>query len=108
MNKASVGKFVNKYAPIRGGTEVKVALVKTGTVLKLVGNGLGDTPIDLTGGGVPPGDVWVTCTVENGVATVRQCTSFAGASCSYKAVGGGTGTKLVCKNGEPVMCPGML
>src|SRR5262245_1074718 len=45
-NKDAVAKFVNKL-PLDGPSDVKVAVIKEGRSLKMVGLSLGDSPIDL-------------------------------------------------------------
>jgi hypothetical protein len=102
VNKDTVAKYVNKTAP-DGPTQAKAGVVKPGKLLKLVGKGLGDTPIDIFGAGAPtmqPSGQVVTsyCMVNGGEATCH-CTTFA--ECSYKLIAADTGAKLVCKNGGP-------
>ena len=54
VNKPTVAKYVNKTAPVGGAA--KVAVVKPGNLVKLVGKSLGDTPINvLSQGGAPSG-----------------------------------------------------
>ena len=60
-NKATVSKYANKTAPTGG--VVKVGIIKPGTSLKLVGRGLGDTPLDISI--APTGDVYVAATIVN-------------------------------------------
>lgn len=103
-NKDAVAKFINKKAPV-GPTQAKVAVIKPGKLLKLVGMGLGDTPADLLSEGSPIEPVRVMYEVQNGAEWVRHCTSFASASCAYKRIAGDTGAKLVCKQGMPTSCP---
>jgi hypothetical protein len=98
VNKESVAKYVNKEAP--SGGAVKVSVLKPGTLVKVVGKSLGDTPIDIS---LPPsGDVFVSHQVVNGSTSIRHCTRFG--SCSHKPIAGGAGYKLVCKGdstGDP-------
>jgi hypothetical protein len=90
-NKATVAKFVNKVAP-GGPTGAKVAVIKPGILVKLVGKSLGDTPLAVTGAGGPDaGGVDVVYTVTNGGSTVRHCTRFAESACAYSAIAAGTG-----------------
>jgi hypothetical protein len=96
VNKTSVAKFVNKSAPA-GSTEAKVAVIKPGTLVKLVGKGLGDVAFDILGGGDPAGAVRTAYCVTNGGAEYCHCSTFSG--CAYKLIAGNTGAKLVCKSG---------
>jgi hypothetical protein len=103
VNKSSVAKYINKAAPA-GPTGTKVAVIKPGKLLKIVGKNLGDTPIDIvTAGGPGAGTVETIFTVNNGAETNRHCTSFP--VCSFKVIAAGTGAKLVCKNGTAGTCP---
>jgi len=108
VNKATVAKYVNKEAPTGGG--IKVAVVKPDKVAKFVGKSLGDGPtLDLSGGAPSAsGGVVAMITVENGNdgSTHQMCAKFAaddGSSVVFKSIAGGTGYKLVAKNGVP--CP---
>jgi hypothetical protein len=101
INKSTVAKYVNKPAPIGGAT--KVAVIKPGKVLKLVAKSLGDTPIDISSPPSGGGNVLAVYTVTNGAETNRHCTNFP--VCTHKLIAGGTGYKLVCKNGDPAACP---
>jgi hypothetical protein len=96
VNKDRVAKYVNKLAP-GGPTEAKVAVIKPGKVLKLVGKGLGDTDFDVLGAGDPGGPVYTAFCVTNGGEENCHCSAFTG--CAWKEIAGGTGAKLVCKNG---------
>jgi len=100
-NKETVAKYVNKNDPDGGvPTGAKVAVIKPGKLLKIVGKTLGDAvngPIDLIGAGAPTGAVATAFTVTNDGETTRHCSAFFG--CAFKEVGGGTGRKLVCKGG---------
>jgi hypothetical protein len=108
-NKDTVARYVNKDAPAGGG--VKVAVVKPGKVAKVVARSLGDDPIDLIGAGAPgPQGITVMLTVDNGndASTTRLCTRFStadGSTVSFKEIAGGSGRKIVAKNGAPVACP---
>jgi pimeloyl-ACP methyl ester carboxylesterase len=109
VNKPTVAKYVNKLAPTGG--DVKVAVVKPGTVAKVVAKGLGDgQAIDLsTAPG--PGGVSVVFSINNGndFSMHRLCTRFStgdGSTIVYKSIAGGTGYKLVAKIGVGVDCPG--
>ncbi len=101
VNGPAVAKYVNTLAPA-GPTGAKVGVVKPGTLLKLAARSLGDEPLDVLAAGPPPG-VHAVFTVTNGVVTTRHCTTFA--VCDHRSIAGGTGAKLVCRNGVPVACP---
>ena len=100
MNGSTVAKYVNTPAP-DGPTQAKVGVIKPGKLLKLVGKGLGDTPIDIFGAGGPSvqpiGQVVTSYCVTNGAETICHCSSFS--ECSYKLIAAETGAKLVCNNG---------
>jgi len=96
-NKEAVAKYVNKDAPV-GPTQAKVAVVKPGKLLKLVGQGLGDTPLDIFTAGDPgAGGVETAYCVTNGAEEFCHCSAFD--PCVFKVIAGGTGAKLVCKTG---------
>ena len=97
VNKETVAKYVNKDAPA-GATQAKVAVVKPGKLLKLVGKGLGDTPLDIFAAGDPgAGGVRTAYCVTNGGEEFCHCSEFSG--CAYKLIAKDTGAKLVCKSG---------
>jgi len=103
VNKPTVAKYVNKGAPGTGST--KVAVIKPGKLLKIVGKDLGDSPIDIFGAGDLTGgspDVTTAFTVTNDGETNRHC---GGLDCSYKLIAGDTGAKLVCKAPVAASCP---
>jgi hypothetical protein len=57
-------------------------------------------PLDIAS--APVGPVYVADTIVNAGIETRLCTQFA--ACVHKAIGGGTGYKLVCKGasaGDP-------
>src|SRR5262245_13285823 len=64
VNSDSVAKYVNKTAPTGGA--VKVSVIKPASLVKVVGNGLGDMPLDIST--APTGSVYVVDTILNGVA----------------------------------------
>ena len=107
-NKDNVAKFKNKEAP-GGPSEVKVALVKPEKVAKVVAKGLGG--LDLFQG--PPtdsGGVVTILTIVNDIdnSVHRMCTRFAvddGSKVTLKQIAGGSGMKLIAKNGVPMTCP---
>ena len=97
VNKDTVAKYVNKDAP-DGTTEAKVAVIKPGKLLKIVGKGLGDVPLDIFAAGDPGlSDVQTAYCVTNGGEEFCHCSTFV--ACAYKSIAGGTGAKLVCKTG---------
>ena len=96
VNKDTVAKYVNKSAP-SGPTQAKVAVIKPGKLLKLVGKGLGDQPFDILAGGAPAGGVRTQYCVTNGGEEHCHCSRFTG--CAWTAIAGDTGAKLVCKTG---------
>lgn len=100
VNKETVAKFVDKDAPAVQDT--KVVVVKPGKLLKLVAKGLGEEPFDVLAAGAPTGNVHAQLSLWNGGEEYRHCAMFTG--CAYKLVAGGTGAKLVCKNGAPDVC----
>ncbi len=103
-NKPTAAKYANRTAPTDG--VVKAGLIKPGSLLKLVGKGLGDTPLDISN--PPGGDVYVAATIVNGGETTRLCTRFSG--CVHKRIAGGSGYKLLCKgnsSGDP-SCTGAM
>ncbi|HWP65640.1 MAG TPA: hypothetical protein VNO26_06995 [Candidatus Limnocylindria bacterium] len=108
VNKETVAKYVNKGAPSDGA--VKVSVIKPGTLAKVVGKALGDPghEIDLVSGGAPTdaGGITAILTVRNHAdkSVTRMCTRFSvadGSTVSFKEISGGTGRKLVAKNGVP-------
>ena len=97
VNRGTVAKYVNKQAP-GGPTQVKVAVVKPGKLLKLVGKGLGDEPIDVIAGGNPgPEGVLSAYCITNAGEEHCHCSHLTG--CAFSPVAGGSGAKLVCKAG---------
>jgi hypothetical protein len=108
VNKATVAKYVNKDAPTGGS--VKVTVVKPGNLAKVVGKSLGEpgSTIDLVGAGAPSDAAGITAILtvrnRNDNSVTRMCTRFAtdaGSTVAFKEVTGGTGRKLVAKNGVP-------
>jgi hypothetical protein len=103
VNTASVARFTNRAAP-SGPTGAKVATIKPGRLLKIVGKSPGDTPIDIVAAGHPGGaGITTVFTVTNGRFVRRHCTGFT--ACDHRPIAAGTGAKLVCKPGVPVVCP---
>jgi len=98
VNKATVAKYVNKSAPTGGGA--KVAIVKPGNLVKLVGKSTGDTPLDImTQGGAAGGTATTAYRVTDSSTgfDTSFCSTFSG--CVWKSIAGGSGAKLVCKGG---------
>jgi hypothetical protein len=102
VNKPAVAKYVNKAAPA-GEAQTKVAIVKPAKLLKLVAKDLGENPFDILVAGAPSphpaGEVVSAYCVTNEAERFCHCSSFP--VCSYRTIAGGTGAKLVCKNGLP-------
>jgi hypothetical protein len=96
-NKATVAKYVNKAAPA-GPTQAKVAVVKPAKLIKLVGKGLGDPPLNVSAAGDPAGAVFTAYCVDNAGEEHCHCSAFS--DCGYKTIAGGTGAKLVCRGGS--------
>jgi len=96
-NKPAVAKYVNHAAPA-GPTDAKVAVIKPARLLKLVGKGLGGTPLDILGAGDPAGPVRTAYCVTNDGQEFCHCSEFTG--CRFKLIGGATGAKLACKTGS--------
>jgi hypothetical protein len=96
VNKPAVAKFVNKLDPPGGvPTGVKVAVIKPGKLLKIVGKTLGDDPIDILAAGPPTGEVFTAyCVINEGVESCH-CTAFN--NCIFKSVSKGSGAKVSCK-----------
>jgi hypothetical protein len=109
--KDTVAKYVNSLAP--GGTgDAKVAVVKDGLRAKVAAKGLGDGPaLDLVAAGAPgPGGVTTALTVLNGNDGTerRMCTRFSeadGSTMIFREIAGGTGRKLLAREGVPAPCP---
>jgi len=97
VNEDAVAKYVNEAAP-GGVTQARVAVVKPGKLLKLVGRGRGDEPLDiLTAGDPGAAGVRTAFCLANGDEEHCHCSIFPG--CAYKPIAGGTGAKLVCRKG---------
>ena len=89
-------KFVNKAAPA-GSTQTRVNIIKPGTLIKLVGKGLGDTPLDIIAGGGPR-ELHTAYCVTNGGEEICHCSTFL--TCDYTPIAGGTVAKVRCKAGQ--------
>ncbi len=108
-NDDKVGKYKNKSAPTGG--RVKVGIVKDGKSAKIVAKGLGDGLVmDIIS--APPGTDGLTTILtminENDGTLNRYCTRFStgdGSSILYKEIAGGTGRKLLAKDGVGIVCP---
>jgi hypothetical protein len=101
-NDTTRAKFVNLGAP-GGPTQARIGLVRVGRGLKLVGKGLGDTPLDILDAGAPTsqpvGQVVTGFCVNNDGEETCHCSAFA--ECDYRLIAGDTGAKLVCRGGTP-------
>jgi hypothetical protein len=95
-NTDSVAKFTRGWEAVPP-TTVKVALIRTGTLLKLVAHGLGEEPIDVLAAGAPAGSVVTSFCIANDGEVNCHCSDFP--TCVFKPVAAGTGAKLVCKGG---------
>jgi hypothetical protein len=110
-NTESVAKFVNKDAAIE--SDVKVVVVKPTKVAKIVALGLtnaGGNANLFLGSPTASDGLRTVLTINNGndSSTHRMCTQFAtdaGSTVIMKEIAGGTGRKLVAKNGVAVVCP---
>lgn len=99
VNKATVAKYANKNSP-GGPTGAKVAIVKPGKLLKLVGKTRGDSSVlDMIDAGAPTGGLFTAYTVVASGQTDNHCSEFELGRCAFKLIAGGTGRKLVCKSG---------
>lgn len=97
LNSATSARYVNKFAPA-GPTNVRVATIKPGKLLKVVSKGPGDTPIDIVGAGDPgAGTLYVSYCVVNYGEEFCHCSAFS--DCAYRLIGGGLGAKLSCRLG---------
>jgi uncharacterized delta-60 repeat protein len=103
-NSATVAKYVNRGAPA-GPTGAKVATIKPGFLLRIVGRSAGDVPLDLTAAGGCEFGARTSYLVTNGGTTYRHCTRFDADACRYERISGGTGAKLVCIRGMAGPCP---
>jgi len=99
VNKAAVAKYVNKPAPA-GPTGAKVAVIKPGKLLKIVGKSLGDTPLDVASLAEVNQVVYTYFRVVNDAQAASHCSVFPPGTCTRKLIAGGTGAKLVCKPGQ--------
>lgn len=105
----AVSKYKNSDAPTGGA--VKVALVKEEKVAKVVAKGLGDgLTMDILA--AAPGANGLTTVLttinSNDGTSQRFCTRFStadGSTIDYKEIAGGSGRKLLAKDGVAVPCP---
>lgn len=95
-NTATVAKFTHGTSALPS-TTVKVALVRTDTLVKLVAHGLGEEPIDIVAAGAPAGSVVTGFCIANDGEVNCHCSEFP--TCVFKEIAAGTGAKLVCKGG---------
>jgi hypothetical protein len=101
VNSGTLAKFVNPGAP-GGPTQVRVTTIGQNAFLKFSARGLGDLPLPIDLLRFAPYDVQVRFTVLNGDESITHCAVFHSDTCTFPVIGGGTGHKLQCKNGEPV------
>ena len=95
-NTASLGRYVNPAAPA-GPTHAKLALIRPGTLLKLIGKGPGEVPLNAFTEGPPVGPVRSALCVTNGGEETCHCSEFS--ACRYTLIAGGTAAKLTCRLG---------
>jgi hypothetical protein len=98
LNNESVAKYVNPGAP-GGPTGAKTALIKPGTLLRLVGKSLGDSPLDLSLGD----DLAFAITefeVVNDGDSNTHCTLYLPDDIALTSLAGGTVRKLKGKGGK--------
>jgi hypothetical protein len=99
-NKLAVAKYANKTASLTPGSSIKVTVVKTGKLVKVVSKGLGDdATLDIVAAGAPAGPVRTCYEIDNGGERFRFGSEWVLGECSFKEIAGGTGRKLVCKGG---------
>jgi len=112
-NSDAVAKFRNPDAFSGIPTSTKVTVVKPGLLAKFVATAIGDTGAGDFSSAAPPsesGGVTTVLSINNGndSSTHRMCTKFAvdsGTTVIFKEIAGGTGRKLIAKNGVPTSCP---
>jgi hypothetical protein len=105
-NSGGVARYADdsQKHPLEGTT--RVAVVKEGRLLKFVAKGLGDRAIlDIVTHGAPASGVHTMFFLENGTDAFRHCTLFPSSACVHSAIAGGTGARLICRNGVPATCP---
>jgi hypothetical protein len=95
-NSASLARYTNPDAP-GGPSDAKLALVRPGTLLKLVTKGPGEFPLSVLASGPPPDPVRTAFCVTNDGQETCHCTQFA--TCRHKLIAGGSAAKLVCTLG---------
>jgi hypothetical protein len=106
-NEATVAKYVNGAAPAGGG--VKVAIVRPGKLVRVVTRSLGDLrEIEIVSAPPGPNGITVVLTIDDPSdgSTTRLCTNFSAGDITVKNVAGGTGRRLLARNGRPVACRG--
>ena len=102
LNDATVAKYVNRDAPAGAGSVGKL-IIKPGSVIKLVANSLGDTPLNImTQGGTAGGVARLSVRISDSATAFDDsfCSVFTPGRCVWRLIGGGTGAKLACKVGS--------
>jgi cysteine-rich repeat protein len=94
-NSPSIAKYVNAAAPTNGA--VKLAIIKPGSLLKVVAASMGDFPLNISA--APTQSVYVMQTIVNGGQRSHFCTTFTG--CVHRSLDNGTGYRLVCNTSSP-------
>lgn len=99
-NKTTVAKYVNKGAGLAPADSIKVTVVKTGKIVKVVAKGLGDDgSLDIVAAGAPVGPVRTCYEIDNAGDRFRFGSEWAPGECTFKEIAGGSGRKLLCKGG---------
>jgi lysophospholipase L1-like esterase len=98
LNDPEMLRFRNRDAP-GGATEVQSIVARPRRLLKLIGAGRGDTPLDVAGAGAPTGSIYVSFEMVEGGMTTRLCSEVQ--NCEYRVVDGAAGAKLRCLGGVP-------
>jgi hypothetical protein len=110
-NSDAVAKFTNPQAASGIPTTTKVTVVKPGIVAKFVATAGGDTGAgNIDEAPSNAGGITTVLTINNGndSSTHRMCTRFAidsGSVVVHKEIAGGSGRKIIAKNGVPSTCP---
>jgi hypothetical protein len=99
-NDARGAAFLNRAAPAPP-TGVRTARVRATSGISLSARSLSDGDPALAIAAPPARAVDVLISVSAAAGTGRRCMHFAAANCSYRALDGGAGAKLVCSNGVP-------
>ena len=97
-NDPKLLRFRNPVAP-SGATEVRSIVVRPHRLLKMIGAGRGDAPLDVLRAGAPAGSIYVSFEMVEAGTTTRLCSEVQ--NCEYHALGGNAGAKLRCLGGVP-------